>query len=174
MFGRFKQQKSAIARVDQDTIITQPDPNAAPFIDAAPGLRVDASCNQTITINCLRQLYNAVGVVPSATNNNSIGITGYLVWILLNSFYDSADLVQGQYANIADMQLFFANQTPAALGSNFTFISVNGNFTKKNLGYHISDDFILKADSITKPQQRLVMKLILMWSLHLVSLIQFQ
>ena len=86
MFGRFKQQRSTIASVDQDTVIAQPDLNAAPFIDPVSGVRVDASCNQTITISCLRQLYNAVDVVPSATNTNSIGITGYTVKILLKTF----------------------------------------------------------------------------------------
>ena len=73
------------------------------------GITVDASCNQTITISCLKQLYNAVGFVPKA-KNNQIGITGYL----------------GEFANIADLQSFYANQVPAAVNSSFEFVSVNG------------------------------------------------
>ena len=42
-----------------------------------------------------------------------------------------ADLIQGQFANINDLQLFYADQRPDAVGSNFTFVSVNGSFTNK-------------------------------------------
>ena len=79
MFGRFKPLKSTIAPINKDGVIAQPDPNVAP-IDTATGVKVEASCNQTITITCLQELYNAVGVIPSA-RDNSIGITGYLVKI---------------------------------------------------------------------------------------------
>ncbi|KAF8806309.1 subtilisin-like protein [Phlegmacium glaucopus] len=109
MFGRFKKEKSTVFPVGEGAIIDHLYTNAAPFVDSSSGVTVDASCNRTITITCLQQLYNAVGVVPSAANN-SIGITGYL----------------GQFANIQDLQLFYANQTPVALGSNFTLVSVNG------------------------------------------------
>lgn len=43
------------------------------------GLTVDPSCNTSITVTCLQQLYNAVGYVASNTTKNSVGITGYLV-----------------------------------------------------------------------------------------------
>jgi hypothetical protein len=46
------------------------------------GVTVDASCNTTITVTCLKQLYNAVGYVPSGDSKNSIGITGYLVSVI--------------------------------------------------------------------------------------------
>lgn len=74
------------------------------------GVTVDASCNTTITVTCLKELYNAVGYKTSATNGNTFGITGYL----------------DQFANIADLQLFYADQRPDALGSSFELISVNG------------------------------------------------
>ncbi|KAF8204664.1 subtilisin-like protein [Pholiota molesta] len=77
---------------------------------------VDASCNTTIAISCLRQLYNAVGYVPSNTSNNSIGITGYLE----------------QFANLEDLQSFFADQVPAALNSSFKFESVLGGLNDQN------------------------------------------
>jgi tripeptidyl-peptidase-1 len=109
MFGRFNKHKSTVVPVSKNAGIAQIDPNAAPVVDSSSGVTVDASCKQTITITCLQQIYNAVGVLPSASNN-SIGITGYL----------------GQFANIHDLQLFYANQRPDASGSNFTFVSVNG------------------------------------------------
>lgn len=77
------------------------------------GVSVDASCNTTVTITCLKELYSAVGFNTSATNGNQIGITGYLE----------------QFANIADLQLFYADQRPDALNTSFKFISVNGTWT---------------------------------------------
>ena len=79
-------------------------------VPSASGGHVDASCNQTITITCIQQLYNAVGFTPSATNGNKIGITGYLE----------------QFANEQDLQTFFADQRPDAVGSTFTTVLVNG------------------------------------------------
>ena len=45
-------------------------------------------------------------------------------------------MIQGQFANIHDLQLFYANQQPAAEGSNFTFVSVNGKSIKKISAAH--------------------------------------
>jgi tripeptidyl-peptidase I len=87
MFGTFKQYKSTAFKVGADAVIAQPDPNV-PAVKAGSGITVDASCNKTITISCLQQLYNAVGVVPSATINNSIAVTAYLVRILLSNYLD--------------------------------------------------------------------------------------
>lgn len=81
-------------------------------ITLASGVTVDASCNATVTITCLKELYNAVGYTPSAKNGNKIAVTGYLE----------------QFANIADLQKFYANQTRDALGSSFDFVSVNGKY----------------------------------------------
>lgn len=87
------------------------DPNAPPIsVPSAYKGQVDASCNSTITISCLQQLYNMVGYTPSAHNGNKIGITAYLE----------------QYANLADLQKFYADQRPDALNSSFEFISVKG------------------------------------------------
>jgi tripeptidyl-peptidase-1 len=82
MFGRFKQHRSTVVPVGPDAVIAEHDSNAA-GIDSGSGVTVNPSCKKTITIQCLQELYNAVGVVPSATNNNSIAVTGYLVGILL-------------------------------------------------------------------------------------------
>jgi tripeptidyl-peptidase-1 len=78
-------------------------------VKAASGVMVNANCNKTVTISCLQQLYNTAGFVPSS-KGNSIGITGYLE----------------QFANNQDLQSFYKEQRPDALGSSYKFISVNG------------------------------------------------
>ena len=84
MFGRFKQHRSTVVPAGPDAIIANFDSNAV-AIDSGSGVTVNPSCNKTITIQCLQELYNAVGVVPSATINNSIAVTAYLVRIFLES-----------------------------------------------------------------------------------------
>ena len=79
-------------------------------VPSASGGQVDASCNMTITISCLQQLYNAVGFKPAADNGNQIGITGYLE----------------EFANIQDLQSFYADQLPAALNTSFETVLING------------------------------------------------
>lgn len=79
-------------------------------VPTASGGHVDASCNGTITITCLLELYNAVGYNASAHSGNHIGITGYLE----------------QFANKQDLQTFFADQRPQAVGSSFNTIFING------------------------------------------------
>ncbi|KAF8559436.1 subtilisin-like protein [Imleria badia] len=74
------------------------------------GNPVDASCNGTITITCLRQLYNAVGYNTSATNGNKFAVTAYIE----------------EYTNNQDLQQFFQLENPMAYGSNYTFVSING------------------------------------------------
>ncbi|KAJ7693921.1 tripeptidyl peptidase A [Mycena rosella] len=116
MFGAFKKLKSTIHSISEAdaTIQTQ---NLRPIVDAA-GVTVDASCNTTITITCLKEIYNAVGYTPSATVGNSVGITGYLE----------------ENANRADLQTFYADQVPAAaaVNSTFKFISVAGGLDSQN------------------------------------------
>jgi len=73
-------------------------------------VQVDPSCNTTVTVTCLKQLYNAVGFNASGTNGNTIGITGYLE----------------QFANIQDLQQFFAEQRPDAVNSTFEVQLING------------------------------------------------
>jgi hypothetical protein len=80
MFGRFKPEKSTIFSFDAVTELLDTASEALPFVlGDASGVTVDPSCNKTITVSCLLQLYNAVGYVPSNDPKNSIGITGYLV-----------------------------------------------------------------------------------------------
>ncbi|KAH9482489.1 Tripeptidyl-peptidase sed3 [Psilocybe cubensis] len=106
-FGRFRKERSTIFSATPIKEVAAS--KSEPVHDPASGVTVDASCNQTITISCLQQMYNAVGFTPSA-KGNSIGITGYLE----------------QFANFADLQLFFQDQRPDAVNSSFKVVSVAG------------------------------------------------
>ncbi|KDQ64445.1 hypothetical protein JAAARDRAFT_187770 [Jaapia argillacea MUCL 33604] len=115
MFARFKGLKSTLIwSSDIQEEISYP---GSSLITTPSGIQVDPSCNSTITISCLKQLYNATGYNSSATNGNMLGITGYL----------------GQYANIMDLQSFYAAQRPDALNSTFKFVSVMGGLNSQNL-----------------------------------------
>jgi hypothetical protein len=75
----------------------------------------DVDCSRTVTIPCLRTMYNVTGYVPQATSKNKIGITGYL----------------GQFANNADLQSFYKAELPAAVNSSFQTVLVNGACTQR-------------------------------------------
>ncbi|THV08230.1 tripeptidyl peptidase A [Dendrothele bispora CBS 962.96] len=105
MFSRWKAHKSTIH-----------DVSPAPASLTGPNAKIDASCNSTITISCLQQLYNVGNYTPSADVGNSIGITGYLE----------------QFANRDDLQTFYAEQRPDAVGTTFNFVSVNGGLNNQS------------------------------------------
>ncbi|KAJ6561571.1 subtilisin-like protein [Mycena vulgaris] len=65
MFGTFKKLKSTIHSISEDASI-QSESLSPPIVDSATGVTVDATCNTTITITCLKEIYNAVGYTPSA------------------------------------------------------------------------------------------------------------
>lgn len=108
MFGRFKGRKSTIHSVED--VPGQKSTVALASTHAVTAPVVDPSCNTTITVTCLKQLYNAVNYTVKAAKNNSVALTGYLE----------------QFANIQDLQSFYAAQVPEAVGTNFTVISVKG------------------------------------------------
>lgn len=108
MFARFKAFRSTLYRSNQ-VQPTDPSPSGS-TITGPSGNQVDASCNQTITVSCLRQLYNAVDYTTSATNGNALGITAYL----------------NESANNMDLQQFYKLQNPPAYGSSYAFTSING------------------------------------------------
>ncbi|KAG7098096.1 hypothetical protein E1B28_000070 [Marasmius oreades] len=116
MFARFKGMKTTIHSVEDAVKEFQP-PKLDSSLNADAHVPVDPTCNTTITISCLQQLYNAVGYTPSANINNSIGITGYLE----------------QFANIQDLQSFYTEQRPDALNTSFNFVSVKGGINSQNL-----------------------------------------
>lgn len=71
---------------------------------------IKASCNSTITVSCLKQLYNIVDYIPQATHQNAIAVTGYLE----------------EFANFADLGQFYADQVPDAVNSSFNVVLING------------------------------------------------
>ncbi|PVH98258.1 tripeptidyl-peptidase-like protein [Periconia macrospinosa] len=70
---------------------------------------VNITCNTTITPQCLKDLYNFADYTPGNASV-TIGVTGYLE----------------QYARFKDWAQFAASYAPFAVGSNFTWTSVNG------------------------------------------------
>jgi tripeptidyl-peptidase-1 len=105
MFARFNAFKSTLHWPGQG----KPEVSGGTITGPA-GNPVDASCNHTITLSCLRQLYNAENYETTATNCNKLGLTGYL----------------DQYANNKDLQQFYLAQNPSAYGTNYTLVSING------------------------------------------------
>ncbi|KAG1763179.1 peptidase S8/S53 domain-containing protein [Suillus occidentalis] len=108
MFARFKAFKSTLHWTNH-TRPADSTPSGSTITGPA-GNQVDASCNNTITVSCLRQLYNAVDYNTSATNGNALGITGYL----------------NESTNNVDLQQFYRLQNPSAYGSNYTSVSIHG------------------------------------------------
>ncbi|KAI0797010.1 tripeptidyl peptidase A [Abortiporus biennis] len=86
-------------------------------VPSAHNGQVDPECNNNITISCLQQIYNMKGYVPTQTHHNRIGLTGYLE----------------QFANIADLQSFYAYSRPEAVGSSFNVVDINGGQNSQNL-----------------------------------------
>ena len=111
-FSRFRSMKTTF-HFDQNEASSPTADNApAIHVPSASGGKVDPSCNTTITVTCLKELYNAVGYTPLANTGNTIAITSYLE----------------QFANLEDLQLFFQDQVPAAVHSSFTLIPIKGEF----------------------------------------------
>lgn len=81
------------------------------------GVTVDASCNNTTTVSCLKQLYNAIDYTPKASDKNAIALTGYL----------------GQFANFADLQNFYEDQVPAAVNTSFDVVLINSGLNNQTL-----------------------------------------
>ncbi|KAK0190628.1 tripeptidyl peptidase A [Armillaria mellea] len=114
LFGRWKGMKSTVIDFENFDLGSTAD---VAQLDAETDY-VDPACNVSITVNCLKQLYNAVGFVPSGRNKDStIGITAYLE----------------QYANKADLQRFYQDQVPQAVGSTFDFVPVKGGLNDQNI-----------------------------------------
>jgi len=108
LFARFRSLRSTLhwseSQTSGETI------SAGTIVSKTSVTTVDAKCNTEITVNCIKQLYDAVGYDTSATNGNRIAIASYLE----------------QYANNKDLQLFYQDQRPDALGSSYKFVSVKG------------------------------------------------
>jgi len=109
-----------------------PAPEASPSFNAGtkitvPGsaVTVDASCKSTITVSCLKQLYNAVGYVPRAPKKNAIALTGYLE----------------EFANFADLQRFYADQVPHAINTSCDVALIDGAYRSLSREDRFSNQF---------------------------------
>jgi tripeptidyl-peptidase I len=84
-------------RAMRSTAFLQPAPPIVPAaetdlsFDGPSGFSIPASCNTTITPDCLMRLYGTYGYKPVSTKKNKIGIAGYLE----------------EYANYADLKVRF-------------------------------------------------------------------
>jgi tripeptidyl-peptidase-1 len=109
VFNRAKERRSTLhfSPSAEDSPSFSPD---AEITIPGSGVTVNASCNSTITVSCLKQLYNMVNYVPQATDKNAIALTGYLEL----------------FANFADLQKFYADQVPAAVNTSFDVVRING------------------------------------------------
>ncbi|KIY73845.1 tripeptidyl peptidase A [Cylindrobasidium torrendii FP15055 ss-10] len=104
-FGGISALKSSLFRE-----FTPLEGGAKAEVDSIAADEIDASCNETITVDCLAQLYNFADYTPSFPNN-SVAVTGYLE----------------EFPNATDLQIFYADQVPKAAGSSFTFVDIPGN-----------------------------------------------
>ncbi|KAF9450674.1 subtilisin-like protein [Macrolepiota fuliginosa MF-IS2] len=78
---------------------------------------VDPSCNATVTLSCLQQLYNFKDYRPQVPEKNSVGVSSYLE----------------QFANLEDLKSFYLDQRPEAVNTTFELISVNGGLNNQTL-----------------------------------------
>ena len=123
MFSRFDPLASTLrlppgfpsnGRISAPTTTEYRGPSKPPTKASDPrNAAIDPACSGTITVKCLHQLYRTEGYVPKVPEKNSIGITGYLE----------------QYANEADLKLFYEDQLPEAVNSSFKLVSINGQWT---------------------------------------------
>lgn len=109
MFSLFKPMRTAYHTFRPNIVITENDGSKIAVASASGG-QVAASCNGTITPECLLELYNATTYTPQAAGKNKIAVTGYLE----------------QYANYADYHQFLEELVPDAATSNFTTVYING------------------------------------------------
>ncbi|KAH9922264.1 Pro-kumamolisin, activation domain-containing protein [Fomitopsis serialis] len=93
MFSRFTPMRTTYRSFRANTAIPQSD-GATIAVPSASGGQVAASCNGTITPECLLELYNATGYTPQVPGENKIAVTGYLE----------------QYANYADYYQFLGEE----------------------------------------------------------------
>jgi tripeptidyl-peptidase I len=108
-FNRAKRQRATLrfSPVPETSTSLSPDAN---ITVPSYGVTVNASCVTTMTVSCIKQLYNAVHYVPHAMNKNGIAVTGYLE----------------QFANFDDLQRFYAAQVPAAVNTSFDVVLIDG------------------------------------------------
>jgi tripeptidyl-peptidase-1 len=97
-------------KAERSNVLTQ---EAAPFSVVA----ANSPCNTTITPACLRVLYNFADYQVDPKGAVKLGVNGFLE----------------QYARYDDLDQFTSTFAPYAVGSNFSFTSVNGMFISHKL-----------------------------------------
>lgn len=94
-------------------------------------LNINPSCNSTITPSCLLKLYNATQYkLQAADKGNKIAVSSYLsgsMHYFSNIEWGNTSIVD-QFANLDDLQGFYETFVPAAVGSTFDVVYINGNF----------------------------------------------
>lgn len=116
IFSRFSSKKAVYHSFRAITANSESSGLTIAVPSASEG-QVAASCNGTLTPECLLELYNATGYTPQVPGENKIGVTGYLE----------------QYANYADYEQFLEEIVPYAVNSNFSTVYING--IHEHLGY---------------------------------------
>ncbi|GJJ07162.1 hypothetical protein Clacol_001362 [Clathrus columnatus] len=118
-------------------LVIQDTSNKASYNNDSNITNIDPSCNNTITPTCLLELYNAIQYKPQAAHKgNKIAISSYL-----SKFVSlSADLkimnnvfLLDQFANLDDLQAFYEAFVPAAVGSSFDVVCINGGENNQTL-----------------------------------------
>lgn len=108
IFSRFSSSKATYHSFRANAV---PESSSSTItVPSASEGQVAASCNGTLTPECLLELYNAKGYTPQVSGENKIGVTGYLE----------------QYANYEDYHQFLEEIVPYAVDSNFSTVYING------------------------------------------------
>ncbi|KAA1477121.1 subtilisin-like protein [Dentipellis sp. KUC8613] len=114
MFDEMKDMRATF-RLEDDKPLAQ---SANGTVKGPAGQDIPASCNTTVTPACLQALYRTEGYVPKAAEKgNRIGIAGYLE----------------QFVNFADLQNFFRQFRPDAVGANVTVMLVDGGLNDQTM-----------------------------------------
>jgi len=83
---------------------------AVASIQEQGALDAAASCNSSITIDCLKSLYKVGDFKAASDDGNQLALAGFLE----------------QYAQHDDLALFLNKYVPAGIGADFTEILING------------------------------------------------
>ena len=106
--------RSHIDMIQPTTRFGQIRPQSVHIIDkeivGLEALAVNQTCNTRITPDCLKELYNFANYTADPKAPTLIGVNGFLE----------------QYARFKDFASFASLFAPWAVGSNFTWTSVNG------------------------------------------------
>lgn len=108
IFSRFSSNRATYHSFRAITAASEPSSSSA--LASVSGGLIAASCNGTLTPECLLELYNASDYKPQVPGENKIGVTGYLE----------------QYANYEDYHQFLEEIVPYAVDSNFSTVYING------------------------------------------------